>query len=153
MSTVAFSRMITSQNENTFLVLLIAFRDLSCSFTSLFMLFFQPFFCVCCGFSVFCKVSASKCVLDFGITADKSVLNFFIVLISNWSMMKNTKFCNTILTLSKSILAIASLSTIWNFSKAVWQGLLKYGCKETPEEMFEITKSEYRGREEFFAEK
>lgn len=27
---------------------------------------------------------------------------------------------------------------------------LKNGCKETPEEMFEIIKSEYRGREEFF---
>ena len=30
---------------------------------------------------------------------------------------------------------------------------LQNGCKETPEEMFEIIKSEYRGREEFFAEK
>lgn len=29
---------------------------------------------------------------------------------------------------------------------------LKNGCRETPEEMFEIIKSEYRGREEFFAE-
>lgn len=27
---------------------------------------------------------------------------------------------------------------------------LQNGCKETPEEMFEIIKSEYRGREEFF---
>lgn len=32
----------------------------------------------------------------------------------------------------------------------VW---LQNGCKETPEEMFEIIKSEYRGREEFFADK
>jgi AcrR family transcriptional regulator len=46
-------------------------------------------------------------------------IKVFIVLISNWGMMKNTKFCNTILTLPKSILAKASLSTIWNFSKAV----------------------------------
>ena len=30
---------------------------------------------------------------------------------------------------------------------------LQNGCKETPEEMFEIIKSEYRGREEFFADK
>lgn len=30
---------------------------------------------------------------------------------------------------------------------------LQNGCKETPEEMFEIIKSEYRGREEFFANK
>lgn len=30
---------------------------------------------------------------------------------------------------------------------------LKNGCKETPEEMFEIIKSEYRGREEYFADK
>lgn len=30
---------------------------------------------------------------------------------------------------------------------------LQNGCKETPEEMFEIIKSEYRGREEFFAAK
>lgn len=30
---------------------------------------------------------------------------------------------------------------------------LQKGCAETPEEMFEIIKSEYRGREEFFAEK
>lgn len=30
---------------------------------------------------------------------------------------------------------------------------LQNGCKETPEEMFEIMKSEYRGREEFFSEK
>lgn len=29
---------------------------------------------------------------------------------------------------------------------------LQNGCKETPEEMFEIVKSEYRGREENFAE-
>lgn len=29
---------------------------------------------------------------------------------------------------------------------------LQNGCKETPEEMFEIVKSEYRGREEIFAE-
>ena len=29
---------------------------------------------------------------------------------------------------------------------------LQNGCKETPEEMFEIIKSEYRGREELFAE-
>jgi AcrR family transcriptional regulator len=29
---------------------------------------------------------------------------------------------------------------------------LENGCQETPEEMFEIIKSEYRGREEFFAE-
>lgn len=29
---------------------------------------------------------------------------------------------------------------------------LQNGCRETPEEMFEIVKSEYRGREEFFAE-
>lgn len=29
---------------------------------------------------------------------------------------------------------------------------LQSGCKETPEEMFEIIKSEYRGREEFFAQ-
>ena len=29
---------------------------------------------------------------------------------------------------------------------------LQNGCRETPEEMFEIIKSEYRGREEFFAE-
>ena len=28
---------------------------------------------------------------------------------------------------------------------------LENGCQETPEEMFEIIKSEYRGREEFFA--
>lgn len=28
---------------------------------------------------------------------------------------------------------------------------LRDGCRETPEEMFEIVKSEYRGREEFFA--
>lgn len=30
---------------------------------------------------------------------------------------------------------------------------LQNGCKETPEEMFEIIKSEYRGREDFFADK
>lgn len=30
---------------------------------------------------------------------------------------------------------------------------LQNGCKETPEEMFEVIKSEYRGREEFFAAK
>lgn len=30
---------------------------------------------------------------------------------------------------------------------------LQNGCKETLEEMFEIIKSEYRGREEFFADK
>ena len=30
---------------------------------------------------------------------------------------------------------------------------LQNGCKEMPEEMFEIIKSEYRGREEFFADK
>ena len=30
---------------------------------------------------------------------------------------------------------------------------LQNGCRETPEEMFEILKSEYRGREEFFTEK
>lgn len=30
---------------------------------------------------------------------------------------------------------------------------LQYGCKETPEEMFEVIKSEYRGREEFFSAK
>lgn len=30
---------------------------------------------------------------------------------------------------------------------------LQNGCKETPEEMFEIIKSEYCGREEFFADK
>lgn len=30
---------------------------------------------------------------------------------------------------------------------------LDNGCKESPEEMFEIIKSEYRGREEFFADK
>ena len=30
---------------------------------------------------------------------------------------------------------------------------LQNGCKETPEEMFEIIKSEYRGREEFWAAK
>jgi len=30
---------------------------------------------------------------------------------------------------------------------------LQNGCKETPEEMFEVIKSEYRGREEFFATK
>ena len=29
---------------------------------------------------------------------------------------------------------------------------LQNGCKETPEEMFEIVKNEYRGREEIFAE-
>lgn len=29
---------------------------------------------------------------------------------------------------------------------------LQNGCKETPEEMFEIIKGEYRGREEFFGE-
>ena len=29
---------------------------------------------------------------------------------------------------------------------------LQNGCRETPEEMFEIVKSEYRGREAFFAE-
>ena len=29
---------------------------------------------------------------------------------------------------------------------------LQNGCKETPEEMFEIVKSEYRGREEIFTE-
>lgn len=29
---------------------------------------------------------------------------------------------------------------------------LKNGCRETPEDMFEIIKSEYRGREEFFSE-
>ena len=29
---------------------------------------------------------------------------------------------------------------------------LQNGCRETPEEMFEILKSEYRGREEFFTE-
>ena len=29
---------------------------------------------------------------------------------------------------------------------------LQNGCKETPKEMFEIVKSEYRGREEIFAE-
>ena len=29
---------------------------------------------------------------------------------------------------------------------------LQNGCRETPEEMFEILKSEYRGREEFFRE-
>lgn len=29
---------------------------------------------------------------------------------------------------------------------------LQDGCKETPEEMFEIVKNEYRGREEIFAE-
>ena len=29
---------------------------------------------------------------------------------------------------------------------------LQNGCRETPEEMFEIIKSEYRGREELFAE-
>ena len=28
---------------------------------------------------------------------------------------------------------------------------LQNGCRETPEEMFEIVKSEYRGREEFFS--
>ena len=28
---------------------------------------------------------------------------------------------------------------------------LQNDCKETPEEMFEIVKSEYRGREEFFS--
>lgn len=30
---------------------------------------------------------------------------------------------------------------------------LQNGCRETPEEMFEIIKSEYRGREEFWAAK
>lgn len=30
---------------------------------------------------------------------------------------------------------------------------LQNGCKETPEEMFEVIKSEYRGREEFFSAK
>ena len=30
---------------------------------------------------------------------------------------------------------------------------LQNGCKETPEEMFEIIKSEYQGREEFFSAK
>ncbi len=30
---------------------------------------------------------------------------------------------------------------------------LKSGCKESPEDMFEIIKSEYRGRDEFFANK
>ncbi|MBS6627864.1 MAG: TetR/AcrR family transcriptional regulator C-terminal domain-containing protein [Clostridiales bacterium] len=30
---------------------------------------------------------------------------------------------------------------------------LQNGCKESPQEMFEIIRSEYRGREEFFAEK
>ena len=30
---------------------------------------------------------------------------------------------------------------------------LQNGCRETPEEMFEIVKSEYRGREEFFSRK
>ncbi len=30
---------------------------------------------------------------------------------------------------------------------------LKNGCKESPEDMFEIIKSEYRGREQFFADK
>lgn len=30
---------------------------------------------------------------------------------------------------------------------------LENGCKETPEDMFDIIKSEYRGREEFFSEK
>lgn len=30
---------------------------------------------------------------------------------------------------------------------------LQNGCTETPEEMFEVIKSEYRGREEFFAAK
>lgn len=30
---------------------------------------------------------------------------------------------------------------------------IKSGCKESPEEMFEIIKSEYRGRDEFFADK
>lgn len=30
---------------------------------------------------------------------------------------------------------------------------LQNGCKETPEEMFEVIRSEYRGREEFFAAK
>ena len=30
---------------------------------------------------------------------------------------------------------------------------LQNGCRETPEEMFEIVKSEYRGREEFFSQK
>lgn len=30
---------------------------------------------------------------------------------------------------------------------------LQNGCRETPEEMFEIIKSEYRGREEFFSER
>ena len=30
---------------------------------------------------------------------------------------------------------------------------LKNGCKESPEDMFEIIKSEYRGREQFFAAK
>lgn len=29
---------------------------------------------------------------------------------------------------------------------------LQNGCRETPEEMFEIIKSEYRGREEFFSQ-
>lgn len=30
---------------------------------------------------------------------------------------------------------------------------IKGGCKESPEDMFEIIKSEYRGRDEFFADK
>lgn len=36
------------------------------------------------------------------------------------------------------------------FTKII-QMWLQNGCRETPEEMFEIVKSEYRGRKEFFA--
>ena len=38
---------------------------------------------------------------------------------------------------------------IFQSSPKLW---LQNGCRETPEEMFEIIKSEYRGREELFAE-
>ena len=39
------------------------------------------------------------------------------------------------------------------FFKSGLNRIIKIWCKETPEEMFEIIKSEYRGREEFFADK
>ncbi len=46
-------------------------------------------------------------------------IKFFIAPISNWGMMKNTKFGSMTMNLLKNILEIVLLSIIWNFSKVV----------------------------------